>query len=69
MADRDGVAVGLAQNLSPRSSRRRCAGGGYGYTEGGRVSPATFNDHEGVTFGEHQFVNSMLAPSWSLLAA
>jgi hypothetical protein len=30
------------------------------------VSPATLNDHEGVTLREHQFVN-VLSPSWSLV--
>ena len=29
-----------------------------------RLSPATLDDHEGDTVGEHEFVN-MLSPSWS----
>jgi len=29
------------------------------------VSPATVDDHEGDTVGEHEFVN-MLSPWWSL---
>lgn len=33
-----------------------------------RVSPATLDDHEGDTVGEHEFVN-MLSPWWSLLAS
>jgi hypothetical protein len=30
-----------------------------------RLSPATVDDHEGDTVGEHEFVN-MLSPWWSL---
>jgi Group II intron, maturase-specific domain len=33
-----------------------------------RVSPATRDDHEGDTVGEHEFV-TMLSPWWSLLAS
>jgi hypothetical protein len=33
-----------------------------------KVSPATFDDHEGDTSGEHELVN-MLSPWWSLLAS
>jgi len=32
------------------------------------VSPATRDDHEGDTVGEHDFV-AMLSPRWSLLAS
>jgi hypothetical protein len=34
----------------------------------GYVSPATRDDHEGDTVGEHDFV-AMLSPRWSLLAS
>jgi hypothetical protein len=33
-----------------------------------QVSPATRDDHEGDTVGEHEFV-TMLSPWWSLLAS
>jgi hypothetical protein len=33
------------------------------------LSPATFNEHDGVTSHEHQFVNSLLSPWWSSLTA
>jgi hypothetical protein len=32
------------------------------------LSPATLDDHEGDTVGEHEFMN-MLSPWWSLLAS
>jgi hypothetical protein len=32
------------------------------------LSPATRDDHEGDTVGEHEFV-TMLSPWWSLLAS
>jgi hypothetical protein len=34
----------------------------------GPLSPATLDDHEGDTVGEHEFM-TMLSPWWSLLAS
>jgi len=48
--------------------RAHCGGIGSLFPESVELSPATRDDHEGDTVGEHDFV-AMLSPRWSLLAS